>query len=188
MPTEETRRRLVEAARTVLVEDGFAAASTRAIASRAAVNQALIFYHFGGVEPLLLAALDASSEARLAAYREAVESVDSVPALLEAIAPLFAEDVAGGHVTLVTELVGASLSRPELRKEVAARLEPWRELAEGAARRLLAGTPFEPAADDVASAAVALGLGLNLLARLDPEAARLTGLTELARALADAAG
>ena len=134
-------------------------------------------------EPLLLAALDASSAERLDAYRAAVDSAASVAELLERIGPLFAEDVAGGHVTVVAELVGASLGRPELRKEVAARLAPWRELAERAARRLLAGTPFEPAADDVALAATALGLGLNLLARLDPASAQLPRLAELARLL-----
>lgn len=167
----------------MLVEDGFAAASTRAIAARAGANQALVFYHFGGVERLLLAALDASSADRLDAYTQAVDAAGSVSELLEQIGPLFAEDVRGGHVTLVAELVGASLSRDELRKEVAARLAPWRELAERTARRLFAGTPLEPAAGDLAVAATALGLGLNLLARIDPKSAQLPRLAALAHAL-----
>jgi AcrR family transcriptional regulator len=181
--SEETRRKLVEAARAVLVEEGFGGASTRAIASRAGVNQALVFYHYDGVEPLLLAALDESSAARLAAYRAAVESSDSIGSLVAALGPVLADDEASGHMTLLTELVGASLSRPGLRAAMIDRAQPWRQLTEAAARRFLAGTPFEPAADDVASLVVALGLGLNMLARLDPDGAKLPGLAELGRAL-----
>ena len=164
----------------MLVDEGFAAASTRAIAARAGVNQALVFYHFDGVEPLVLAALDASSAERLAAYRAAVETASSLPELVAALGPLLAEDEGSGHMTLLTELVGASLSRPDLRRAMIERAAPWRQLTEEAARRFLAGTPFEPAADDVASLAVALGLGLNMFARLDPEAARLPNLAKLA--------
>jgi AcrR family transcriptional regulator len=175
----DTRNKLLGAARAVLVEEGFGGASTRAIASRAGVNQALVFYHFDGVEPLLLAALDASSAERLAAYRAAVEAAGSFPEVAAALGPLLAEDEATGHMTLLTELVGASLSRPDLRRAMIERSEPWRRLTEEAATRFLAGTPFEAAAGDVASLVVALGLGLNMLARLDPEAARLPGLTKL---------
>jgi AcrR family transcriptional regulator len=182
--SEDTKRRLVEAARDVLIEDGFASASARVIATRAGVNQALVFYHYGGVDPLLLAALDASSEARLAAYAEAVESSDAIPALIERLEALFAEDVASGHMTLVTELVAAGLSRPDLRKEVTARAQPWRELTRRAAARYLAGTPFEPAAEEIASLVVALGLGANLLARLEAADLELPQLRRLASLLA----
>jgi AcrR family transcriptional regulator len=178
--SEDTKNRLVEAARAVLMEEGFAGASARVIATRAGVNQALVFYHYGGVDPLLLAALDASSEVRLAAYAEAVDSAGSIPALIERLEALFAEDVASGHMTLVTELVAAGLSRPDLRKQVTARAEPWRVLTQRAARRYLANTPFESAADEIASLVVALGLGANLLARLEEANVDLPRLRELA--------
>ena len=83
-------------------------------------------------------------------------------------------------MTLLTELVGASLSRPGLRRAMIERAAPWRALTGEAAARFLADTPFAPAADDVASLAVALGLGLNMFARLDAEAARLPNLAKLA--------
>jgi AcrR family transcriptional regulator len=178
--SEDTKRRLVDAARDVLIEDGFASASARVIATRAGVNQALVFYHYGGVESLLLAALDASSEVRLAAYSEAVDSAGSIPGLIERLEALFAEDVASGHMTLVTELVGAGLSRPDLREQVTARAEPWRALTQRAANRYLAGTPFESAADEIASLVVALGLGANLLARLESANVELPKLRQLA--------
>lgn len=45
--SEDTRRRLLEAATAVFAEQGFHKASTRTIARRAATNIALIHYHFG---------------------------------------------------------------------------------------------------------------------------------------------
>jgi AcrR family transcriptional regulator len=65
---EETRQALVSAAVQVLRQEGFAAATARTIASRAGCNQALVFYHFGSVVDLLLAALDAVSEERRRRY------------------------------------------------------------------------------------------------------------------------
>ena len=53
-----TKQALVAAAIETLRAEGFAGASARAIAGRAGCNQALIFYHFGSVVTLLLAALD----------------------------------------------------------------------------------------------------------------------------------
>ena len=61
----DTRRVLVEAAIETLKDVGYAGASARAIAERAGSNQGLVFYHFGSVANLLLAALDAVSADRL---------------------------------------------------------------------------------------------------------------------------
>lgn len=174
----------MSAARELLVAEGYAAVSVRAIAARAGVNQALVHYHFGGVQPLLLAALDESSGARLAAYRAAVEGAVTIADVLGAVEPLFAEDVESGHMTLVTELVAASLGDAELRKKVVARAAPWRELAEQSARRFFAGTPLAETADELASLAVALGLGVNMVARLELEGADLRKLSALGSLLA----
>ena len=40
------------------------------------------------------------------------------------------EDVAGGHITVFSELVGASLSHPELAPEIIARAQPWIDFVE----------------------------------------------------------
>ena len=52
---DDTRLRLIEAALEVFSERGYAAATTRDLASRAGVNLAAIPYHFGGKEALYLA-------------------------------------------------------------------------------------------------------------------------------------
>ncbi len=53
---DDTRSRLIEAALAVFSERGYAAATTRDLASRAGANVAAIPYHFGGKKALYLAA------------------------------------------------------------------------------------------------------------------------------------
>lgn len=55
---DETRNRIVDAAVVAFAEKGFGAASTRAIATRAGVNQGLITYHFRSKLDLWKAAAD----------------------------------------------------------------------------------------------------------------------------------
>jgi TetR/AcrR family transcriptional regulator, regulator of cefoperazone and chloramphenicol sensitivity len=59
---DTTRSALIAAAIETFGRDGFDAASTRAIATAAGVNQALIGYHFGGKSGLYLAALEHIAE------------------------------------------------------------------------------------------------------------------------------
>lgn len=59
---EATRQRIVDATLETLRNEGFAGATSRAIARAGDFNQALIFYHFGTLDGLLLAALDKTSE------------------------------------------------------------------------------------------------------------------------------
>src|SRR4051812_18375686 len=122
---EQTRAALVDAALETLREDGFAKTTARGIAQRAGANQALVFYHYGGVNDLLLAALARSSEQRLAAYREALAGVTSFAEATERAAALYKEDVAGGHLTVLAELVGASLAHPDLAPQLVEKMEPW---------------------------------------------------------------
>lgn len=51
-PADATRQALIDAALHLFGAQGYAAASTRAIAARAGVNLAAIAYHFGGKEGL----------------------------------------------------------------------------------------------------------------------------------------
>jgi AcrR family transcriptional regulator len=47
-----TRRRLLSAAASLIVERGWGAVTTRAVAERAGANQALVHYHFGSIDNL----------------------------------------------------------------------------------------------------------------------------------------
>src|SRR5947209_5688001 len=111
---EATRQRIVDAALETLRNEGFAGATSRAIARAGDFNQALIFYHFGTLDGLLLAALDKTSDERLQRYREAVGQAGSAEELAEVAAHIYKEDRDRGHMTVVSQMIAGSVARPEL--------------------------------------------------------------------------
>src|SRR5881227_1698564 len=141
--TKPTAQTIVEAAVETLKAEGFAGASSRAIARRGGFNQALIFYYFGSLEGLLLAALEQASEERLARYRAAVAEVDSLDTLIPVMAELWEQDKASGHVRVVSQLVAGAVNRPELSGRVVELIEPWFALARETVERVL--PPIVPA-------------------------------------------
>jgi AcrR family transcriptional regulator len=176
----------VDAALKTLKKEGFAGATSRAIARQGGFNQALIFYHFGSLDGLLLAALDQTSNERLRRYRAAVEEAETVEDMAQVAASIYAEDRDQGHMTVVSQMVAGSVARPELAKEVVARMEPWIELCEEALRKGLAKTPAAEALPlrDLAYAVVTFYLGLNLLTHLDEDRERTEALVARLQGLA----
>lgn len=166
--TDAARARVVEAAVGTLKAEGYAGASARAIAERGGFSQGLVFYHFGSVRALLLAALDDTSERRMAAYRDAMAEVRSLEELVAVAHRVYRSDLEEGHVKVLAELIAASSLEPGLAEEVAARLEPWIDLTAETIERVLRGAPLEAALPrrSVAFAVVALYLGLELLTHL----------------------
>jgi AcrR family transcriptional regulator len=164
-----TRAALVDAAIESLRFDGFAGASARAIAARAGSNQSLVFYHFGSVADLLLAALDEVSERRLHRYSAAVDGVDTPAGLVLAATEIFREDLDEGYVTVLVEMIAGAAASPELGEQVARRIAPWRAFAQNTVEAAVAGSPLAsliPVAD-AAYAVVALYLGMEMLSHLD---------------------
>lgn len=163
-PEPATPQRLQDAAALLLAAEGFAAATTRAIGEAAGCNPALVSYYYGSLNALLLAALDASSAARLARYEEAIDHAANRRALIAALRELYQEDRRCGHAALLAALVaGGGLDR-ELGRAVAVRVQPWVDLVE---RTVRARTPAplrrRMPAREVGYAAVAAFLGLELL-------------------------
>lgn len=184
--SSETRRRLVEAAVATLKEEGFAGASARAIAERAGANQGLIFYHFGSVTNLLLAALDAVSDERLEHYGAAVDRVGSPGELVDVATEIFREDLDAGHVTVLAEMIAGASSTPGLGPAVAERIEPWTEFTKQAIEGLLGDGPFGALlpAGDLAYGIVALYLGLEMLSHLNGDQAPALELLAHAKSVA----
>jgi AcrR family transcriptional regulator len=189
-----TRRILVEAAIETLKAEGYAGASARAIAGRAGSNQGLIFYHFGSVANLLLAALDEVSSARMEQYGESVTRVGTPGELVDAATDIFRSDLDAGHITVLVEMIAGASSTPGLGAEVAARIGPWREFARAAVEHSLGDSPLGQVlpSEDVAYAIVALYLGLEMLSHLDgdrePALALFAQAKQLARLFGTGAG
>jgi AcrR family transcriptional regulator len=176
----DTRGQIVDAALEALRTVGFGGATSRAIARIGGFNQALVFYHFGSLDRLLLAALDKTSSERLQVYRKAVEGIDSLDELAPIAAALYREDRDSGHMTVVSQMFAGSLTRPELAPALVERMEPWIDLAEESITKALARTPIGAAvpARDLAYAVVTFYVGVNLLTHLDPDRARTDALFE----------
>ncbi len=173
-----TKGRIIDAAFVTIREVGYSGASARAIAATGGFNQALIFYHFGGVDQALLAALDASAEARLARYHERFDPIEALPAMVAEAHELFKEDVASGHVKLLAELVAAGASKPALGREVVARVDPWLSFTRETFDRLMGPSPLAPFinSSDAAYALTALYLGMELMGQLDGSGERAESL------------
>ena len=180
-----TRAALVAGAIEALREVGFAGASARQIARRAGCNQALIFYHFGSVPDLLIAALEEISARRMDAYRTLLDRTGSIADLVDAARAIFIEDLDAGHVTVLVEMISGAQSVPGLGERVKACLEPWRDFAETAVREVLASAPIQVPAGQVAHALVAGILGLELLAHLDSDRSSGLALFDQARTIGD---
>lgn len=66
-----TRSALIEATAQVMLDEGYAAATSRRVAARAGVKPALVHYHFPSMDDLFLAVLRAGAETNLARRRAA---------------------------------------------------------------------------------------------------------------------
>src|ERR1039458_9555644 len=94
-----TKLVIVEAALGTLKSKGFAGASARAIAREGGFNQALIFYHFGSVRTLLLAALDLIGDRRMNDYGPAFEAARTAPELARLARTMYDDDLATADIT-----------------------------------------------------------------------------------------
>ncbi|MEA2703726.1 MAG: hypothetical protein QOD63_1671 [Actinomycetota bacterium] len=184
--SEGTKGRIVDAALQTLKEKGFTATSARAIAASGGFNQALVFYHFGSVNDLLLAALDRTSEQRMVRYKAAVDAVHTLPDLLRVASEMYREDLDGDHVAVLAELIAGSSSAPELGPEIAARIDPWIRFTEEAVARVVAESSLSETlrSRDVAFGIVALYVGVALLVRLGDERTGAESLFEAGTSLA----
>ena len=183
----DIRNRILDAAFQTVRTEGVARASARTIARHGGFNQALIFYHFGSVSDLLLAALDRSASFRMARYQEVLAGTPA--AKFAALARrLYVEDVEAGHSTVLAELFAASSGNLALRAEMLKRLRPWLDLAENLIKRFLAGSPFENLVDAraAAGAVLAMYVGIDLLNHLDGDRSRATDLFDSGERLAGA--
>jgi hypothetical protein len=100
---------------------------------------------------------------------------------------IYREDLEAGHITVLSEMIAGSLSRPDLGPEIVARMEPWIDFAEEAVKKAFEETPFASILPPrtVAFAIVALYLGVDLLAHLDSDHTRAEQMFKSAAGIAE---
>ncbi|NMN93683.1 TetR/AcrR family transcriptional regulator [Antrihabitans stalactiti] len=168
----DTRTRLLEAARSCLLADGYAALSTRKVADIAGVPLSQIHYHFGGKQGLVLSLLDYENRRRVDRQRQLYSADAPLWKRYEQACDLLEEDLSSGYVRVLQEMIAAGWSDTDLANQVLAMLRSWfdvlRDVADEAETRFGSLGPF--AAADFA--------GLIGLAFLGGEAVILLGEPE----------
>lgn len=183
----DTRQRIMAAALETVREAGITGTSARAIAATGGFNQALIFYHFGSVTNLLVEAARTSSATRVAAYHEVTENVTSLTALVDLARRLHDESEADGSVAVLTQLMAGAASDPEMGKAILQGFEGWIDLVEDALKQALHGQTLANAIPprEAAYSISALFLGIELMARLDPEKSEASAVFDSLHDLAE---
>ncbi len=94
-----------------------------------------------------------------------------VPELVKVARSLHEEEAAEGSIVVLTQLLAAAESSPELRRGVFAGLQPWMDLIEAAVARVTQHSPLAQAlpANDLAFAIASLFIGIELMAGLDDQ-------------------
>ncbi len=131
---DDTRGLILDAARDVLSEQGYALTSTRAIAARAGVRLSLVHYHFGGKQQLLAALLDRENDRLLGRQRELFSGSEPLAAKWLTACAYLREDLRSGYVRILWELWAVGLSDPDLAARWRAAMAGWRDLLTGVAR------------------------------------------------------
>ncbi len=182
---QETRDRILDAALLTVRTEGLVGTSARAIARTGDFNQALVFYHFGSIEELLLAALHRANDRRIERFRGPLAAVETLSDLVAIAINLRGNDDDCDQPALTAIVAGWS-ANSDVGKRIVEILRPWDEMVEAALQRSLDGTPFGQLVPtgDLAHAVSCLFLGIEMMSRLDPSDERTESLF---RSLAGAA-
>lgn len=119
-----TRRALIRATAQVMVDEGYAAATSRRVAAQAGVKPALVHYYFPSMDDLFVAVLRAGADTNLSAQQEAFAEDGPLHALWEL-------NSAQG-AALWMEFMALANHRKAIRSEIAGYADKFRELEEAA--------------------------------------------------------
>ncbi len=145
---QDTRLRILTAAKGALLDVGYANLSTRGIAEAAGVPLSQIHYHFGSKQNLMLAVLDAENRLRLA--RQAAMYEADLPLWKQWLqaCDFFDDDLESGYVRVLMEMTAAGWSNPEIAAAVSAEVRGWFDLlgdvGQRAKERFGSLSPFRP--------------------------------------------
>lgn len=137
--TSKTRDTLLDSVEKMMLEEGYASVSYRALAAKAGVTASLVQYYFPSLDDIFLAAIRRYSERNLAVLSKALEtrSEDPLHALWE-----YSWDEATG--ALITEFMALGNHRKSIASEIAEVTNRVREIqVDALTQRYGARTRFE---------------------------------------------
>src|SRR5258708_23493159 len=84
---EATREALIDATAQIMLDEGYAAATSRRVAAQAGVKSALVHYYFPSMDDLFVAVLRDKAEAILERQRQAMAESEPLHALWQLNSP-----------------------------------------------------------------------------------------------------
>jgi AcrR family transcriptional regulator len=127
-----TRGLLLDATTQIMLEEGYAAATSRRVAARAGVKSALVHYYFPTMDDLYLAVFREGAQANLDRQQEALGTAFPLRAMWES-----ASESRGNRLLL--EFMALANHRKRIRSEIAQWAERWRAAQISALTDILAG-------------------------------------------------
>jgi AcrR family transcriptional regulator len=143
---------LVDATSQIMLEEGYAAATSRRVAAKAGVKPALVHYYFPTMDDLYLAVFRRGAAGYLESQQKALSSDRPLHAFWDTL-------IAPKDTRLLLEFMGLANHRKEIQAEIAAWSERWREMQITALNFIvrehdLDATEFPPAGLAVVIAAI----------------------------------
>jgi AcrR family transcriptional regulator len=183
----ESRRRIVDAAATLMAERGFAGTSIGAVSQRSGLPSGSIYWHFDGKEALLAAVMEEGARR----WFEALPRIDDLPTdPAERITALFdaSEALLEAHPEFLRLLLLIALERRDVDRASLAVIRRVRDRALGSIRRMLA-VLLEPLklrdaariADEFARLVLVVSDGTFVAQHIDPEQSDVRRSFELLR-------
>jgi AcrR family transcriptional regulator len=158
-----TRSQIIGAALRILARSGLKGLTTRAIASEAGTNLALVNYYFGSKQNLLLQLAEALDSGKLARQRTMYAGADApLSAKWRQAVAFYRQDLADGFVRINHELYASGYANPEMAAQARARLGRWRTLLEEVAVEALPLLRIDLPPTLVASAVVSFWIGMEV--------------------------
>lgn len=138
MSAEETRNALMDAAVHLTATQGARGLTVRAIAGEAGVNQALVHYHFKGVEPLLREAYERATLAMLSGYVGELAAAQTFDDLYRVGVTLGERAREDGSAAMLSHVIAAAHTDPAMADVMGRCLTHWTDAVADSVRRILA--------------------------------------------------
>ena len=123
------QKALIEATAKIVLDEGYAAATSRRVAAKAGVRPALVHYYFPTMDDVFVAVLRDKAEAILERQRQAMAEVEPLHALWQLNSAQDAQ--------LFTEFLAMANHREVIRSEIVSYAMRFRDIEEGAATMAL---------------------------------------------------
>jgi AcrR family transcriptional regulator len=173
MSSQETAARILAAARSRLLSDGYASMTTRMVAEAAEVPLSQIHYHFGSKDEMILSLLAAENDRLLERQAEMFGRDLPFSERWDIACDYLDKDLESGYVRVLHEMMAAGWSSDRIGKEVTEMLRGWSavltQLARDASHAGLAMGHLTPEEISALTSAAFLGAESMILLGLEDE-------------------